>query len=232
MAIGTPETSGSETPRRRRGRPQSVGLGDKRRQELTVAAFKVFSETSYEDAAVSSIAKEAGFGQGTLYRYVDGKRELLDMVVDWCIEKLMDVIDADELLALAEQKPSGEMVRDEIRRLGERLYALVDEYPGILKILTVQVGTVDREVKYRLTGLYATLDSLVNTLLERISPGAGVDPVSEVRRRTAGRAIPALALPGLIQVLTGEGDSPERRAAYLRAAGSLERYGVLRRGER
>lgn len=231
MGTGSSETSEIEAPTRRRGRPQSVGLGDKRRDQLTAAAFRVFSETSYEAAAVSAIAKEAGIGQGTLYRYVDGKRELLDMVVDWCIGKLMEAVAPDELLAVAGEGPSSARVRDEIAKLGERLYALVDEYPGLLKILTVQVGTVDHEIKYRLTGLYATLDTLVGTLLERVArttdSDASADGINESRRRTAGRAMPALALPGLVQVLTGLDDSPGARAAYLRAAAAMERHGVL-----
>ncbi|WOC14265.1 TetR/AcrR family transcriptional regulator [Gordonia sp. MP11Mi] len=227
MATSKSDAVSTEAQPRRRGRPKAVGLGDRRRAQLTAAAFKVFSETSYEDAAVSAIAKEAGFAQGTLYRYVDGKRELLDLVVDWSIEKLMEAVEADELLALADQKPSSTQVRETIVELGHRLYALVDQYPGLLRILTVQIGAVDREVKYRLTGLFATLDSLVGTLLERIGATDTDDQIAVVRCRTAGRAMPGLAIPGLIQVITGQDDSPESRAAYLQAASRLERHGVL-----
>ena len=81
------------SPPKTRGRPPSVGPADKRREQLTWAAFEVFVEYPYTEAPVSEIARRAGVGQGTLYRYVEGKRELFDLVVDWCVEQLTDAVD-------------------------------------------------------------------------------------------------------------------------------------------
>lgn len=213
----------------RRGRPTSVGLGDRRRAQLTAAAYEVFVEYSYEEASVSAIAKRAGVGQGTLYRYVDGKRELLDMVVDWCVERLMEAIAPEELLVAVESSdPTA--VRAVIEGLGARLYGLVDEYPGLLRILTVQIGAVDREFRYRVLGLYNTFDAMIRRMLDA-AVERGWLAADETGLAVLARILPALALPGLVLVLDGETeDTPAKRQEFVDAAADLERHGLLRKG--
>ena len=52
------ESGVEEAPRPRRGRPPSVGLAERRREQLTDAAFTVFAEQGYEQASVADIAAE------------------------------------------------------------------------------------------------------------------------------------------------------------------------------
>ena len=211
----------------RRGRPKSVGLEERRRAQLTLAAYDVFAEVGYDDAAVSEIARRAGLGQGTLYRYVDGKRELLDLVVDLCIERLMEAVAFDGLVDAA-KAPDNDAVKRMFADLGDRLYRLVDEDPRLLRILTAQAAAVDPELRYRVTSLYNTLDTMVGKVVREINDRGWLtldSDQTEVLVRTA----PALAVPGLVLVLTGDDDTPERRRAFVTAAAKLERYGILRR---
>ncbi|MCS3778804.1 TetR/AcrR family transcriptional regulator [Tsukamurella ocularis] len=224
MSELTSEANAGAAPRR--GRPRSVGLAERRRAELTEAAFSVFAEQGYEKASVGDIAKRAGMGQGTLYRYVDGKRELLDLVFDMCVDELMTAISPDDMFDVTttgEFTEAGKIVSE----LGDRLYALVDGRPELLKVLLVQAGTVDEELRYRIQGLYQTFDGMAGRALEHARERDWVrtrtaDPVAE--SRVLGRLLPTLALPGFILALTGEDD---QREAFVASAATMVRRGIL-----
>ncbi|CPZ63261.1 Putative transcriptional regulator%2C TetR family [Mycobacteroides abscessus] len=82
----------------RRGRPPVSGLADRRRQQIVDAAFAAFTENGYEQTSMADIATRAGMGQGTVYRYVESKREVLDLVFDYGVERLVDTLALDDFL--------------------------------------------------------------------------------------------------------------------------------------
>ncbi|GAA1081791.1 TetR/AcrR family transcriptional regulator [Tsukamurella spumae] len=223
-----PESGVSDGPRPRRGRPPLAGLAERRRDQLTDAAFAVFAELGYEQASVADIAKRAGMGQGTLYRYVEGKRELLDLVFDRCVDELMTAIGPDrvvEVTAAGDLKAAERMVED----VAARLFDVVDSRPDILKVVMVQSGTVDEEVRYRIQGLYQTFDSMMARALGHARElGWIVTRTEHPESETVhlGRLLPSLGVPGLVMALTG-GDDPERRRAYVRSAVRMSASGVL-----
>ncbi|SED44502.1 HTH-type transcriptional repressor KstR2 (plasmid) [Tsukamurella tyrosinosolvens] len=222
------ESGVEEAPRPRRGRPPSVGLAERRREQLTDAAFTVFAEQGYEQASVADIAKRAGMGQGTLYRYVEGKRELLDLVFDRCVDELMTAIAPDrvvEVSAGGDLEATERMVED----VAARLFDLVDSRPDILKVVMVQSGTVDEELRFRIQGLYQTFDGMMGRALGHARERGWIvtrteDPEAETVQ--LGRLLPALGVPGLVMALTGA-DSAERRQAYVRSAVRMSASGIL-----
>ncbi|MGX9293415.1 TetR/AcrR family transcriptional regulator [Tsukamurella paurometabola] len=226
--MSVPESGVAEAPRPRRGRPPSVGLAERRREELTDAAFAVFAEQGYEQASVADIARRAGMGQGTLYRYVEGKRELLDLVFDRCVDELMTAIQPDrvvEVTASADLQTAENMVEE----VAARLFDLIDSRPDILKVVMVQSGTVDEELRFRIQGLYQTFDSMMGRALGHARDRGWIVTRTEAPEKETvqlGRLLPALGVPGLVMALTG-GDDPERRRAYVRAAVRMSASGVL-----
>ncbi|GAB3130056.1 TetR/AcrR family transcriptional regulator [Tsukamurella serpentis] len=219
--------------RPRRGRPRSQGLPERRREEVTRAAFAVFAEMGYERATVSEIAKRAGIGQGTLYRYVDGKRELLDLVFDHCVEQLMTAISPEAVIAATE---SGDREASEqtVLDLAARLFHLLDTEPEILKVVLVQAGTVDEELRYRIQGLYQSFDAMMGRALrlarERdwiITRTAHPDTETVL----LGRLLPALGVPGVVMALRGESE-PAVREVYVRSAVRMSGRGILADGAR
>ena len=62
------------------GRPLSK-RGALTRRRLLEAAESVFAEFGYHDASIVKITEAAGVGQGTLYLYFQGKREIFDELV-------------------------------------------------------------------------------------------------------------------------------------------------------
>lgn len=222
------ESGVAEAPRPRRGRPPSVGLAERRREELTDAAFTVFAEQGYEHASVADIAKRAGMGQGTLYRYVEGKRELLDLVFDRCVDELMAAIAPDRVVDVT---ASGDLAAAEemVEGVAGRLFGLVDSRPDILKVVMVQSGTVDEELRFRIQGLYQTFDSMMGRALGHARElGWIVTRTEHPETETVhlGRLLPALGVPGLVMALTA-GDDPERRRDYVRAAVRMSASGIL-----
>jgi AcrR family transcriptional regulator len=66
-------------------RPERSGRGPTpslRREEIAVAAVKLADEEGFEAVSMRSLAARLGVGATSLYRYVERKDELLDLMVD------------------------------------------------------------------------------------------------------------------------------------------------------
>lgn len=212
----------------RRGRPPVSGLADKRRQQIVDAAFAAFTENGYEQTSMSDIATRAGMGQGTVYRYVDGKREVLDLVFDYAVERLVDALALDALLDVIGETSGIEERNRVIMEGGRRVYALVDREPALLKLVTVQSAAADRELKQRVVGIQAMLDSYVQRGLDR-ARRAGWVPDDSQNSAVLGRLVPALVLPGFVLSLSRH-DNPATRERFVGTATLMAERGILRKG--
>lgn len=65
-----------------------------RRRTILDAAARLFQATSYDDVAVSQVAKEAGIAKGTVYLYFGTKEELFLALLTQSFEGWFDEIDA------------------------------------------------------------------------------------------------------------------------------------------
>ncbi len=63
---------------------------DERREDIIRAALRVFAAASYRSAGTVEIAREAGVGEPTLYRYFDDKRALYLDVLERCRDHVLD----------------------------------------------------------------------------------------------------------------------------------------------
>ena len=66
-------------------------LEDKR-QRICKAAIKIFKEKSFDKTTVSEIASEARVGKGTFYLYFDSKIKLLDFLLKFGTERLIEYV--------------------------------------------------------------------------------------------------------------------------------------------
>lgn len=71
-------------------------LIERRRNQITAASIKVFSERGYHPATIRDIAECAGVSIGTIYQYFNDKEDLLYLA----IVEIMDSYDAHILAAL------------------------------------------------------------------------------------------------------------------------------------
>ncbi|MBA0046016.1 TetR/AcrR family transcriptional regulator [Mycobacterium sp. NPDC050853] len=204
------------------------GLADRRREQIVHAAFAAFTENGYEQTSMSDIATRAGMGQGTVYRYVDSKREVLDLVFDYGVERLFDTLALDNFLDVVGGTAGIEERNDIIMEGGRRLYALVDQEPALLKLLAVQSAAADKELKQRVVGIQAMLDSYIQRGLDG-GRRAGWLPEDAQDHVVLARLLPALVLPGFLLSLSRH-DNPSTRERFVSTASRIAEKGMLRDG--
>lgn len=214
--------SDSSVPRRGRGRPPTPGLEERRRAQIIESAVTVFVRHGYEATTMADIAQHAGIGQGTLYRYVASKRELLDLVFDYSVEELVRVVQpmlqADEPLT----SPA-----DLTGRADAALSALADTFdrrPELLSLVLVEAGAIDEELKLRVLGLEATVARMVTQLCEVAQDAGflrpGVDP------EVFGLFATKMLLPPGLQEVLGHATS-DTRGRYRDAIIDLVEHALL-----
>lgn len=207
----------------RRGRPPNPQRRQGRRDQLVRSAYAVVTEMGFEDMAMSDVAKHAGVGQGTVYRYFASKRELLDAVFDYAVAKTVDALDLGSLSE--EDVVDFDRAVELISRFGRSMFAMIDADPNILRLITVDSGAIDAELRYRVLGMLGTVDVGLGMIFKRTSPdwSASADP--EIQK-LYGRMMFAMSGPGLFMSLLGETD-PEEREVCLSSMTKIANSGLL-----
>jgi AcrR family transcriptional regulator len=82
--VASQDNHGSHPRRRARRRP-----ADERREAILQAACRVFASASYHSAGTLEIAREAGVGEPTLYRYFRDKKALYLGVLRRCRDHIL-----------------------------------------------------------------------------------------------------------------------------------------------
>src|SRR5581483_6127022 len=121
----------TDAPRRRGRKPPSEELIERRRTEIIEAAYTVFSTRGYQAAGIADIAEKLGIGHGTFYRYFKNKRDILDHVVEFGVQRMVSALE----LETARPATTLDEFRDQLRRIGERLFGLLDEDPGLGRVV-------------------------------------------------------------------------------------------------
>jgi AcrR family transcriptional regulator len=203
--MSTPEATGAATAPKR-GRPPNPEAVARRKRELIVAAYAVFSARGYTAAGVADIAEQLGIGHGTFYRYFQSKRDVLDHVVDYGVERVVDAIGRE---ARPDSAMSLDALMDQLRDNAERLFGLLDAEPGLARVILLEAPVVDRELTERIVGI---VDAFGATTAACLVHGMRVGFVRPgLNAAAVGRGIDALLLPSVLSTLRGEVDRPARR---------------------
>jgi AcrR family transcriptional regulator len=204
-------------PSSRRPTPQE--LVERRRTEIIKAAYEVFSTKGYTAAGIADIAERLGMGHGTFYRYFKNKRDILDQVVDYGVERIV------QALALETAKPAKNLgdFREQLRRIAERLFALLDSEPGLGQVVVLEATSIDEEMTQRVLGMIDTFGALAGTFLRNGVKRGFLR--ADLDTESMGRAVAALTLPGLFAAVRGEAGQAERKR-YIDAMVSLVCEGI------
>jgi AcrR family transcriptional regulator len=202
-------TRGPTAPGRSR-RPPQEELVERRRWEIIEAAYEVFASKGYSAAGIADIAERLGIGHGTFYRYFKNKREILDQVVDYGVERFVDVLEQEAL------RPARtlEQFRAQLRHIGERLFGLLDAEPGLGRVVLLEATSVDDEMTRRVLGLIDTFGALAAGWLQGGVRRGFLRP--DLDTDSVGRAITSLTLPGVFAAIRGDTD-PNERSRYIGA---------------
>lgn len=121
-------------------------IDPRRRDVILDAAHSVFARKGYAAAGIADLAREAGIGHGTVYRYFENKRAVAEALFDRALSRVAEVIALerpDETFTLAEY-------RAQVVRIGHELFDLFTVDPALGRLLFHDLGTVDSELSERL----------------------------------------------------------------------------------
>ena len=104
---------------------------------IVESARKVFCSSGFEKGSIEIIARDAGIAEGTIYRYFDSKRALLDEVLRRHYSVLFD----DILHTL----PSIEGAGNRLRYLIRRILLMISEDRSMCGLRTIHARQVDNE---------------------------------------------------------------------------------------
>jgi AcrR family transcriptional regulator len=208
-----------EGPRTRGRRPPPEELVERRRTEIIEAAYEVFAIKGYSATGIADIAERLGIGHGTFYRYFKNKRDILDQVVDYGVERIMQALEVET----AEPATTLDEFRDQLRRIGESLFALLDAEPGLGQVVLLEATSIDEEMTQRVLGLIDTFGALAGAFLQNGVKRGFLR--KDLDTDSVGRAVTSLTLPGLFAAVRGDAGEAERRR-YIDAMVSLVSEGI------
>lgn len=204
-------------PGRRRGRPPIEK--ELRREQIIAAAVAVFAEQGYEATTTADIARHAGVGQGTIYRHVPSKRDLLDLVFDYSVEQVMAAL---QPVLLADAPPTG--AADFINRIDAAMRSIAETFdrrPELLSLVLVEAAAVDEELKLRVLGLEATVARMLARWCEDAKDAGVLRPAADPE--VYGSLATKILLPAALREVMGQRDS-QMRKRYRAAAIDLVRH--------
>lgn len=120
---------------RRKKEPRSV-----HRQNIALAASKLFMEKGIAQTSMDDIAKEAGYSKATLYVYFENKEEIVGILVLESMQKLYDYIEE----ALEETVT----YRDKYDAICEALVHYCEEFPFYFRMALDKINVDFEEGKY------------------------------------------------------------------------------------
>lgn len=205
-------------PRRRPGRPKQEGLVEQRREQIVEAAYHVFAESGFQTTTVSAIAKRAGVGQGTVYRYFGSKIEILREVFDYTAQKMFAALNLTELSVPFD---SFEELTERIAHWGKALSELVVREPELLRILVVEANAADPELQERVVGIERIFAGATSTAIGKAVERGLVRP--GVNANAYGHLLPALVIPGLADAYRGHLTTERREQHAMVATALIER---------
>lgn len=222
-----PSPGSSAGGKRGPGRPADPGIVERRRRELVEAAYRVFARKGYAATGVADIVTELGVGRGTFYRYFDNKRDILLSALDFGLDRMMSaIVDADEVGVLDVMRHDS-TVEDLItyaRGALNRLYSILENDPGLARVVLFELSGVDDELTQRLMGLN---DLAAKTLEVALARGVELGLVlPELDTEIAARLMNTAVFPGVVESLRGE-LTAERRQRFVDTAVHIMRYGIL-----
>jgi AcrR family transcriptional regulator len=94
------------------------------REQITAAAIKIADAEGIEALSIRRVAREVGAGAMSLYRYIDSKDDLIELMVD--------AVEGEDPVPA---KPSGDW-RADLRELAEREHAMTRRHPWLTTRVT------------------------------------------------------------------------------------------------
>lgn len=122
------------------------------RREIIDAAFGCFSENGYHESGIADIADRIGIGHGTVYRYFENKRDLVDQVITELVTRLTAALAA---AGPPDSASSLEEYEAQSQQIGAGLAELFTQDPRIPRLLLFHATGIDEELDARVLDFFA-----------------------------------------------------------------------------
>lgn len=172
------------------------------RQHILDVARRLFAERGVDDVSMHQIAREAGVGQGTLYRRFAHKGELCMALLSENVARVQD-----EFRAYVEASPPSTTAREQLDHVLSRHVAFNEENGQFLSVMAEAACGPRRAAQYH-NPFYSALRQTVETLLERAVAHGEMPPLDSAF--TADAILAALSIDLYIYQRTEQGFTPER----------------------
>ncbi|MFH2056669.1 MAG: TetR/AcrR family transcriptional regulator [bacterium] len=181
-------------PRKRRVMP-----GAERRQMILSAALTLFARDGYTGCEVEQIAREAGVGKGTIYRYYPSKQELFLALVDRGYELLQ-----------ARMLKSRDMTLDVAERFKRGMQAHVDfflENPDYYRVMMLELP----DHRLKLSGdIMKRHQRYIQPLVNAIRASVDSGEFKQIDSEFTAFTIAAISCTVIERYLRGRGDTLQR----------------------
>lgn len=190
---------------------------EERREQILVAARRLFAEHGYQATNIADIAADLRLGHGTFYRYFKSKRDIFEKVLE-------DVIGRIAHLASAEGEASSVAgYRAKIERVCVRLLELFREDPAAGRLLFYESLGVDREMTTKIEHAFDLFAQFTEHDL-RIGKQKGFLP-KDLDVHTTAYALNAMTFEGIRRCLRSEEPAQEAER-WMRAAVRVALHGI------
>ncbi len=128
------------------------------RADIVDAAFDEFAVRGYHQTGIAEIARRAGIGHGTVYLHFEGKRDIVEHVVERLTERVMEALAAenapDAAVTLTEY-------REQCARIAGALGRILMDDPRVTRMLLLEATSVDTAMTKRIMALLELSAELV-----------------------------------------------------------------------
>lgn len=187
------------------GRPRAhLGREDK----VLQAAYRAFATHGFHDTNMGEIAKAGQMGAGAIYRYFGNKLDLFRQVVRYAAWRVAEIV------ALENPKKSETLTdyEQQLYRIGERLAALVDGEPRLVRFLLQDARGIDPKVDESLDSL---LSSFADFTAEYLKHGKRRRYLrADLDVATSARLVNAMILEAVRQLGDGAGTAARHKWMY------------------
>lgn len=179
-----------------------------RRQQITDAAFKVFSEKGYGATTVADIASELELGHSTVYRYFESKLDIATSLIDDLIARASEAF----TLKPPEEVSTVEEYREALGLIATRLFDLLEEDPVMIKFLLFEAALIDESITKKIADALALAASLTEAYLKNGVERGFLRP--DIHTYETSHAINGMVLEAVRQLSAAPAITEEAKAAW------------------
>lgn len=176
-----------------------------RRNEILIAASRVFSRKGYHCTNISDIASELNIGHGTFYRYFKNKLDIFEHVINDVIGSISQVV-MDEK---ADEAGTLEEYRSQLLRIGDGLVEIMIDNPIAVRILFYESLGIDEQINQMIHRAFDLFGAYTQAYLENGKNKGFLR--GDLETREAALAVNAMLLEAARRIVTAEERDEARR---------------------